>query len=270
MSNLTKALEEILNDKNLSLSTKEMDLLLGRMLEEIGSTGSYLRDQCIYRAFAKLISGHALTVEQETYVLATCLDDHHLFLGLGEEGPSDQVFTRSFSALVIACLLNKDGKEQKMDISLIEKAIEASIQYLLQEKDRRGYVPEKGWAHSIAHGSDLLTCAILHPMFDEHNANRCLQAVKECLLVEEAYIDEEDERILSIILALIQKGLDDHTLMSWLVSLEAGYSDDELARYRIHWNVKKFANTLFMYLQRHENFPQSKQWILKLYEQTFI
>lgn len=94
--------------------------------------------------------------------------------------------------------------------------------------------------------------------------------MKTCLLVEEAYIDEEDERILNIIAALIQKGLDDQALVSWLESLETDYSGDESVKYRMHWNVKKFANTLFIYLQRDAHFPQSRQWVLKLYEQTFI
>jgi hypothetical protein len=270
MSNLTMTLEELLSDKNFDVAVKDVDLLLEQMLQKIGTTDPYLRDQCIYRAFAKLIRENYLSHKQESYLLEVCLDNQHLFLGLGKEGYSDQVFTRSFSALVIAYLLDKDGVQRKIEGSLIEKAIEASIQYLLQEKDRRGYVPEKGWAHSVAHGSDLLTNAVLHPLFNLHNINRCLQAVKTCLLVEEAYIDEEDERMLTIIGALIQKGLDDHMLISWLDSLEAGYSGDELAKYRIHWNVKKFANTLFIYLQQHKDFPKSRQWVLRLYEQTFI
>lgn len=270
MSNLTIALEALLSDENFDSSTKEVDLLLERMLEEIGTTDAYLRDQCIYQAFTKLICKNYLSVAQETYLLETCLDNRHLFLELGKEGHSEQVFTRSFSALVIACLLYKDGGQRKIEAALIKSAIEAGIQYLLQEKDRRGYVPEKGWAHSIAHGSDLLTNAILHPLFDIHNINRCLQAAKTCLLVEEAYIDEEDERILNIIAALIQKGLDDQTLVSWLENLETDYSGDESVKYRMHWNVKKFANTLFIYLQRDAHFPQSRQWVLKLYNQTFI
>ncbi|MGM9949947.1 MAG: DUF2785 domain-containing protein [Lysinibacillus sp.] len=270
MSNLMITLEELLNDENIDLSIKDMESLLSRMLAEIGNTDSYLRDRCIYEAFVKLIGGNYLTITQETHLLETCLDEQHLFWGLGQEGHSDQVFTRSFSSLVIAYLLYKDSEQCKMDTSLIEKAIEASIQYLLLEKDRRGYVTEKGWAHSVAHGSDLLANAIQHHLFDIHNMNRCLQAIKTCLITEYAYIDEEDERLLTIIVALIQKGLDDQALVSWLEGLEADYAGDDLAKYRMHWNVKKFANTLFIYLQRHEGFHQTKQWILRLYERTFI
>ena len=143
MSNLTITLEELLNDENFDLSAKDMDQLLTRMLAEIGNTDSYLRDRCIYEAFVKLIGGNRLTINQETHLLETCLDEQHLFLGLGEEGESDQVSIRSFSALVIAYLLYKDNEQRKIEASLIEKAMEASIQYLLLEKDRRGYVPER-------------------------------------------------------------------------------------------------------------------------------
>ncbi len=270
MSNFIVALEVLLNNDGVDLSANDMDQLLNRMLVDIGNTDSYLRDQCIYEAFVKLIDGNHLTITQETYLLERCVDEQHLLLGLGEEGESDQVFTRSFSALVIAYLLYKDNMQQKIEASLIEKAMEASIQYLHLEKDRRGYIPEKGWAHSVAHGSDLLANAIQHYLFDIHNINRCLQAVQTCLLTEYAYIDEEDERLLTIIVELIQKGLDDQTLVSWLEELEADYARDDFAKHRMHWNVKKFANTLFIYLQRHEGFPKSKQWILGLYDRTFI
>ena len=270
MSNLTVALEALLKDEKCDLSANDMNQLLNRMLEDIGNTDSYLRDRCIYGAFVKLISSNHLTITQETFLLETCLDDQHLLLGLGEEGESDQVFTRSFSALVIAYLLYKDNEQQKIEAPLIEKAMEASIQYLHLEKDRRGYVPDKGWAHSVAHGSDLLANAIQHYLFDIHNMNRCLQAIQTCLLTEYAYIDEEDERLLTIIVELIQKGLDDQTLVSWLEDLEAHYVAEDLIKHRMHWNVKKFANTLFIYLQRHEDFPKSKQWVLGLYDRTFI
>lgn len=270
MSNLTITLEGLLSDENIDLSNKDLDKILNRMLDEIGNPDPYLRDYCIYPTFIKLIRENALTLEQETHLLERCLDNHHLFLEIEKEGCFDYVFTRSFSALVIADILHKDGKQCEIEASLIKKAIKASIQYLSQEKDHRGYVAEKGWAHSVAHGSDLLTNAIFHPLFNKQYMNDCLQAVKACLLVETAYIDEEDERILNIIGAFIQKGLDDKALLFWLESLPGGYSGTEHAKYRIHWNVKKFANTLFIYLERNRDFSQSKQWILRLYERSFI
>lgn len=41
---------------------------------------------------------------------------------------------------------------------------------------------KKDWAHSVAHGSDLLTRVISHPLSDEIiSISNCLNTIKKCL-----------------------------------------------------------------------------------------
>lgn len=96
-----------------------------------------------------------LDKKQLLYIIEICLDQQHLFYQLGE-AKSDSVFTRSFSSLVIAAILGKDKDMKLLPEDVFLRVFISSHTYLRQENDTRGYVEGKGWAHSIAHGADLL------------------------------------------------------------------------------------------------------------------
>ena len=144
------------------------------------------------------------------------------------------------------------------------QALRKSINYLQLETDYRGYIEGKGWAHSVAHGSDLLTAAILHPLFHEvSSVPECLLTMKKCLQTEYAYIDEEDERLLQVVDALYEKGLTDAELTKWLKQLQIDEISDSLSTYRKQWNIKKFMYTLYAHLLRKIKCETTQQWIMQ-------
>ena len=208
-----------LNEDDLERMDVELDHLLIEMLSEIGSTDPVLRDELIYQTFCNLVMKDALSEEQMTAMMTTCLDDEHLFLGIGEE-EGDAVFTRSFSVLVVALLVHKDRQTPFLSSQLFENAAESVLRYLQEEKDTRGYVNGKGWAHSIAHGADALDEIIRHPDFRTKLIDRCLESIQECLWKEGVYVDDEDERLLMAIEALLTRGLVDQELASWVKRLD--------------------------------------------------
>ncbi len=208
-----------LNEDDLERMDVELDHLLIEMLSEIGSTDPVLRDELIYQTFCNLVMKDALSEEQMTAMMTTCLDDEHLFLGIGEE-EGDAVFTRSFSVLVVALLVHKDRQTPFLSSQLFENATESVLRYLQEEKDTRGYVNGKGWAHSIAHGADALDEIIRHPDFRTKLIDRCLESIQECLWKEGVYVDDEDERLLMAIEALLTRGLVDQELASWVKRLD--------------------------------------------------
>lgn len=91
------------------------------------------------------------------------------------------------------------------------------------EKDIRGYVEGKGWAHSIAHGADLLTEAIRHPYYKFVLTSECLETIKICLFKEGStelpYVDDEEERLIFAVEALMEKGLTDSDIKVWIVAI---------------------------------------------------
>ena len=72
-----------------------------------------------------------------------------LRVGIGESG-TDTVFRRSFSALVLAeCIARDNGRPLLPGGKILEWGDRLAT-WLLREKDIRGFVPGKGWAHAVA------------------------------------------------------------------------------------------------------------------------
>lgn len=245
---LKTELKELDFEHRKQINFKNLDELIRNMTTHIGSTDPELRDNLIYSSFGKLIMGDYLNSDQLEYILETCLDGNHLFLRIGKK-EDDSVFTRSFSSLVIALILEKDRQTEFMPKGVVKNAIESSMTYLQKEKDARGYVEGKGWAHSIAHGADLLAASARHPLFDLALTDQCLHAVGACLRSGKVYTDDEDERLIFVIEALLEKGIDEAVIEEWL-SHECGNLTENLRE-------SGFTNLFFRYKTTLSQFMKS-------------
>lgn len=242
-----------------------IDQLLTYMLKNIGHPDPYIRDSLIYSSFCELILNDQLTDSQLTFIATTCCDDEHLFFNINEQ-QSDAVLTRSFSALATQLVLNKDCDNRFLSKELAEQILSKSIDYLKLEHDYRGYIEHKGWAHSVAHGSDLLARAVSHPLFSNVTTTASiLTIVEKCLTTDYAFIDEEDERMLAIIDALLNQGLTEADLLHWLERLSQVAHDEHLKYYRIHWNIKKFMLSLYGHFIRYQQSETITNWVFRTY-----
>jgi hypothetical protein len=223
-----------LENLDITLQHSNLTILIDKMLDNIGTVDPELRDTLIFSSFGKLISEDYLTLIQMEYILEVCLSQ--LFLDIGAK-ENDSVFTRSFSALVIGLILKKDRQNRFLSEDIIIQAIEGTIRYLKLERDIRGYVKEKGWARSIAHGADLLTEAIRHPYFKLELSFECLEVIKICLFKESTsevpFVDDEEERLIFAVEALMEKGSTESDIETWILTIsdklrvlldEEGYS----------------------------------------------
>ena len=261
---MKETLVSIVKKEEINLDLINIDELLQFMMQNIGNSDANLRDDLIYRGFCELILNEKLTVEQLVVLLNTCMDDEHLYLNISNNDPSDDVFTRSFSALVIALIFGKDRENRKLPEVLILEAIQRSVDYLKLEKDYRGFVNSKGWAHAVAHGSDLLAEAIAHPLMkDLHLCHKALQSLKSCLHTDYAFIDKEEARMLPVIDALLDKGLTEEQLLAWVKDLNEIEIEDWLTKYRYEWNVKKFEATLLRHLLKTNKCVLTTNWIIE-------
>src|SRR5690606_11656713 len=248
--------------------------LIERMLDNIGSTDPELRDTLIFNTLGKLIIENYLTDNQTEHIIEVCRKN--LFLGI-EEKESDFVFTRSFSSLVIALILEKDRQSPFLPRGITIKVIEESIEHLNLEKDIRGFVEGKGWAHSIAHGADLLAAAVRHPSFNNDLFADCLAAVKQCLFKDTTtntpFVDDEEERLLFVLEAVMDKGVTISELENWIV--EVSDTLEELKRnegYSLNFFWKKsnmitFLRGLYFRLMYRGEFPELRTSIADLLQQ---
>ncbi len=133
-------------------SDRPLDDLTAELTTMLGSTRPEVRDGTAFPALATWI-------ERGVYddLLAGLGDGMvaGLSVGLGESG-TDSVFRRSFSALILAACLERDNDQHLLPGAKILEWGDRVATWFLAEKDTRGFVPGKGWAHAVAHGADTI------------------------------------------------------------------------------------------------------------------
>lgn len=175
----------------LTFSTLQIDF----MLNNIGNTDSHLRDDVIYTLFARGFIENGFTNQQQKLIAQKFIQANNLFQDINQP-QGDAIFLRSFSALLGNLILTKDTQEKFLTSKQQNLLFNWSIQYLTQEKDYRGFVQSKGWAHAIAHGSDFLAATLSHPNFKPQNLQEILQIIPNILAsLTQPLVDDEEERL---------------------------------------------------------------------------
>ena len=229
-----------------------LEEVIKEMLINIGTVDGELRDSLIYSTFYELIETNKLTDSLMIKILETCLSEEYLFKGIGEQD-TDSVFTRSFSSLVIALIVEKDKAKEFLGKQQLEEVYKKTTTYLQLEKDVRGYVEGKGWAHSIAHGADLFESIISHPSYDILHAEESLNVIKTCIWKDTVLQDDEDERLIFAVEAMIEKGLPEKMLVEWVHNFEnllgsRFKEQNRIVFYKYRSNVMNFLKSLYFRL----------------------
>ncbi len=182
--------------------------LIPAMLAHIGSTDPELRDDLIYVAFIRWSMTYKLLPPAALReIFNTLLDEQHLHFCLGEKD-TDSIFTRSFSALWLPPILIQHREEAFLSQEDIQNAHKQLTRLLREEKDRRGFVPEKGWAHVIAHTGDALDDLAQCAEIGVAELREMLPIIRETMsMTDFVYVHGEDERMVTPVLAIIQRKL---------------------------------------------------------------
>ncbi len=258
--------EQVLKNRILSMeydSNEEIYNLCLEMMNYIGSTDPILRDDLIYRTLERLIPAGAFTDEQLYRILEISLGHTHLFFNI-DTMDEDGVFTRSFSALVIALVLAENKKHpflSQQDLLVIHESI---IEYICHEWDLRGYVPEKGWAHSIAHIADVIDMLIQQDNYPAKRRQHLLEAMFDKVATEKTvYLYQEEERMLNPLMTILEQGFDEEVLLEllskMLVKMDYAFlemREDEYAA--LYMNTTRFLRGLYFRLEASGMFPLLK------------
>lgn len=236
------------------------------MLEYIGDPQPKLRDDLIYSTFYKWINEKQWFSDAELReLLWILLDEQHLFYHIGST--EDQaVFTRTFSVLVVALILQRHREQALIDNAEFTNMKEALIRYYEEEQDLRGFMQEEGWAHAAAHGADALDELVLCSESDAAIREEVL-AVIQRMLYNEQYIfsDEEDERIATIVATIVDNHLlPQQSIVDWIGSLEqCGGWPRSRGQYVARVNTKNFVRSLYFRLLPIKNNPAMVEALLK-------
>lgn len=192
--------------------------LTEELFSYIGSTDPELRDAVAYETFANWLDQDQYTLEMiRPYIPRLVIN---LQNGLGEQ-ESDTVFTRAFSILFLAEIIHHDNQDPFLEKDDVQSILAKGLAYLRDEQDQRGYVPEKGWAHALAHTADLLYVLASNRFIARAELEQILNAIVEKLTTptDWAHPYGEDDRLVQAVLGAIQrKLLDEFFYKQWLNS----------------------------------------------------
>lgn len=244
----------LLNLKNQSGST-ELQTALERipaMLEHIGSLDAELRDDLIYSTFVDWIYRQRLIPPENLHLILSCiLDEQHMFYHIGVK-EKDGVFTRSFSVLLLPLLLAVHRDQPYLSAKEIDEIKTALFHFLSLEKDRRGFVEGKGWAHAVAHTADALDELAVCSEMKKRDLLEILQNIRSTVCDSRfAYVFGENERLSTAVLSILRrKLLSEEEINNWAQSFanfvinETGVPDKIVIRS----NVQNFLQALYFRL----------------------
>ena len=184
------------------------------------SSDPELRDDLAYSILATwILEKDAFTADELLALEAEWRGN--LKAGIGESG-TDSVLGRSFSALCLAAIAERELKKPFLGEARYRTLLEAALQYMKDEKDLRGFDAEKGWIHSAAHTADLLAALAKHRLFTVQDQGAVLRAIWWKLEgAEVVFAFGEQDRLANILAVMAQrKDFDGAGFQGWIAQMD--------------------------------------------------
>jgi len=195
--------------------------LLRELSGYLGSRDPELRDDLAYSITTIWIKHQKQISTDELYSL---LDDWqaNLRTGIGETG-NDGILKRSFSALSLVALAERDLKMPFLGEERYRAFLANALAYLRDERDLRGFDPTLGWIHATAHTADLLAALAANPLLKNEDQGRLLDAIARRLSsAHEIFTYGEQDRLSALAATIVvRKDFDAPAFLNWLSALDA-------------------------------------------------
>lgn len=209
-----------LKSEQFTLADAEQRNTLARALTAcLGAPDPELRDGVAFEALSSWLRGQQLSLQTRQWL------QHRLLTQL-QAAPSaeDAGFLQPFAALVLAEVVRADRVDPHWDATTLAEVAEHARRYLQQVQDLRGFDPEQGWRHGVAHGADLLLQLAAHPGTDAAEHQRMLAVIAQRLRPQPGhfYIYGEPSRLARPVLVIAQRGSLEHDQWAaWLETVSA-------------------------------------------------
>ncbi|WP_034438991.1 DUF2785 domain-containing protein [Clostridium ihumii] len=237
------------------------------MMEYIGDIDGEFRDDLICSILLDWIMTDVLTPEEAHHIFLIALDEKHIFNGLGKV--DDTVFDRTFSVLVSSCIIYKH-KNFLPDNDIL-KAFNKVLKFYNEDKDVRGFVEGKGWAHGAAHGADALMELAKCEVIGYEQLKEILNAIyKKININYYGYINNEDERMISAVKEVLERDIIPvEEIEEWIRSFgnieKTGILPDDLF---IEFNVTLFLKSLYFRLVDNTKYQQVAKIVKEVLKKT--
>ena len=235
--------------------------LTPELLNFLGSTDPELRDELAYAILVEWVECD-LYQPDELRQMITSLSAN-LEYGIGEI-ETDSVFLRAFSVLALALIVYYDNKTSFLTSGEVEAILSKGLLYLAAEKDPRGYISIKGWAHALAHTADLLLVLAENRHTGAAHHLRILNGIIDKLMAPSdwIYVHGEDDRLAAAILPIFQRSLlelDDvrEWLSIFIGNWKGAWTKEESTR--AFFNVRNFLRSLYIQVATEDDIPSREE-----------
>ncbi len=242
----------------------QFEIPAGHMLTELtrelfiylGSTDPELRDDIGYTVYANWLKQERYSADEIRAHIQELLAN--LDKGIGET-ESDSVFLRAFSVLFLAEIVHNDNKRNFLEKPDIQIIFEKGAAYILAEKDPRGYIPIKGWAHALAHSADLMLVLAKNRHIESAALTKILNVISEKIFhaTNYIYIHGEDERLASAVTQVLRRDLiPAEDLKHWAISfVEQNWKDAYMSeeKSRAFQNTRNLLRSIYLELKNNES-----------------
>lgn len=195
--------------------------------------------------------------------MATGLD-----VGLGERN-TDSVFRRSFSALVLADCIARDTVVSRLPSTKIMEWGDRIASWFLRERDLRGWVPNKGWAHALSHGADAIGALAESPRLGPPELTVMLDVLADRLLLPAPGLLQsgEPDRLAAATMKVLRRNVVPlKVLEPWVARIVAGATahayDMAVDPYQTTGDAEAFLRALYLQLALAPGHPSVRSDLL--------
>jgi len=223
------------------------------IMEYLGDVDGEMRDELVYHVIVNWILTKKLSVNETVSLLDLLIKEGYLIDGIGDI--NDSVFKRSYSILIIGCIIYQNGKY--LSESKLKETFNQVLEAFRLEKDLRGYVEGKSFAHSAAHGADAIAEFVKYNILDKNDLLSILGSIKDKISVDYyGYYHFEDERMISIVEAILKRELlSKKEIIAWVQSFNTvkppeNYNGIDYQAYMLELhNIVMFMKSLYFRLK---------------------
>jgi hypothetical protein len=191
-----------------------------------------------------------------------------LGVGLGERD-TDSIFRRSFSALVLGECIARDNERPLVAGTKVLDWGDRIATWLLRERDLRGFVPDKGWAHAVAHGADALGTLARSPHVAANELTVVLDVIADRVLlpVDRLFSNGEPDRLAAATMSVLRRNIVSlRVIEPWIARLAntaaARASYDDRDPHLKGGNAEAFLRALYLQLALGPRSPEVRSDLL--------
>ena len=144
--------------------------------------------------------------------------------GLAEEGALDEnlvelgdlavsrladpdVQTRSFGALLLALVVDRDNRTGRADDDAVRRWVAPASTWYVDESDTRGWDATLGWLHAVAHGADALGELAASPRLGRDELAGLLNVLlrRAVASTDQPWLQNEDDRVALAVMGVLRR-----------------------------------------------------------------